>query len=442
MRLEHYVKRRWLCAHPEKGARVAKSLQERCLGEKYDLPVALMPLMFHRREWELLQSTSETLCSILEKTIDALVASPRVRQYLSYEEIPKQWLEVVPGYKRHVIFSCLEGVFNGKFLKFIEFNMDNPSPYASEDIVRRIIATHPFYQSLISFPEKEVSPTIHEKLLEAVQTIYKEVKPTSTSKPTIAFLDNKEPPYALDIRLTIDFFNKQGMQAFVADPKDFKLENGISQVGGKRVDIVYRSVRAQDFIEQGTKVENFTKGYLDHSFAMINSFRAVYGNEKSLFSLLSNPDFHHLYTEEEIQVIKNHIPWTRMLSELETQLPSEKKVKLEEFIKTHRKHLVIKPSWGQGGKNVFLGMNIEQPEWDKVVSEHIGNKDWIVQEYVPIPTIAMPTLLEEKVVMENKYFNVSPWVIHGKFAGAICRLSSTPIIAIQAGGAVLPVLHY
>ena len=98
---------------------------------------------------------------------------------------------------------------------------------------------------------------------------------------------------------------------------------------------------------------------------MINSFRSVYGSEKSLFALMSNPDFHHLYTPEELKVIKAHVPWTRTLSETETLLPSGKKVTLEQFITEHRTKLVMKPSKGYGGEGVVIGLETEQQEWGK-----------------------------------------------------------------------------
>ena len=91
---------------------------------------------------------------------------------------------------------------------------------------------------------------------------------------------------------------------------------------------------------------------------------------------------------------------------------------------------------------MILGVNLEQAEWEKVVTDHLGNKDWIVQEYVPVPTITLPVPSQKKITLEKRFFNLSPFVVNGSFSGVLCRFSDSPIVNIKTGGGILPVVQY
>ena len=104
--------------------------------------------------------------------------------------------------------------------------------------------------------------------------------------------------------------------------------------------------------------------------------------------------------------------------------------------------MVIKPSWGHGGKNVLLGKETSVSDWEKIISQRIGDQTWVVQEYVPLPSIPIPVPKKKKIVVRKKYFNLGCFVINNRFAGLLGRVSEAPIINIEAGGAILPILRY
>lgn len=446
LHVEYLLKKQWLCAYPQKTAKLAANLEQRlreaqCASDGKVVPVSLMPLLLGASDIHLLQYTSQIIYQCIQKTIDACLASPRVRQYLGYEELPKEWLASDPGYKTHCLMVRLDALFDGKNVKYLEFTTDHPTAQALTDAVRGVIASHPFYKTLVMFPEEEEKPAVMEAAFNATKEAYQEFRQGKVSAPPrVVFLDYRESGRSQEVQAGVDFFNQRGIKATLADPRDFQFKDGVAYVGDQRVDVVRRNVKASKLVSCQNDIQPFIKGYLARAFCMLNSFRAVYGNEKSIIAIMSNPDFHHLYDEEEIRVIKRHIPWTRRLADLETQDPSGNKIEMAKFLRENRERVVLKPSYGT--QDVLLGMATPIADWDKMVAQYAGNKDWVVQEYIPVPTLRLPVIQNKKVTLPQKYYNVNPFVINGRYAGALGRFSDSPVVNINAGGGILPLIRY
>lgn len=129
---------------------------------------------------------------------------------------------------------------------------------------------------------------------------------------------------------------------------------------------------------------------------------------KSNLVLLSESADSELFTGEERSWIKQHIPWTRRVGGGQTSYRSEK-IQLEKFLISNRENLILKPSMGYGGKDIYIGRHTSQSAWRDLttialkpenwfhlpVGQHITEeqwtdivksaqmvKNWVVQEYV------------------------------------------------------------
>ncbi|NUM36686.1 MAG: hypothetical protein HUU50_19260 [Candidatus Brocadiae bacterium] len=447
MKLKYYSKALKLCKYPKKTFKIIQSLQEmlqsnQCVLEGKALPVSLLPLLLNKKEIRLFQYTSEVIAGIIEKTLLALSTSPRIKEYISYESIPQKWLEVSPGYKRQVPIARFDAIFDGKNLKYIEFHTDSPGAQAWGDTIRKVLVEHPFYRSLSRFPDEDTKPSVLATIKEGIETLYKEFTHKASDKISVAFADYEDSPTAMDTLLCTRYLSQQGMDAFVADPRQFTLRDGVAYCKGKKVDIVRRVMKSQEFLREQSKNENFIKGCLEHTFCMINPFRSIYGGEKALFALITNPEFQHLYTKKEIEIIKHHIPWTRMLSEQETTDWQGEKIVLSDFVKNNRERLVMKTTRVLLGKDVFLGIETDPKEWEKNFLAQKGNKDWIVQEYVPGKEIPMPCVSGKKIHLEKRYFTLGSFVVNGKFCGILGRFADIPLVHLSKASGFLPVLQY
>jgi len=193
------------------------------------------------------------------------------------------------------------------------------------------------------------------------------------------------------------------------------------------------------FVRYPREMQDFVQAVTQRGVCLVNSFRATLGSQKSILSFLTNPLNHRYFTDEEVKVIKDHVPWSRKFDETVTLSKEGEEVSIKAYMIHHREELVIKPSSGAGGYGVMVGKTTDPLEWNDVIEENIGSPGWIVQEYVPIPEVKLPVIKKNRVVIERKYLNFSPYVFGGEYAGVLGRVSDHSVINVSAGGGMIPV---
>jgi uncharacterized circularly permuted ATP-grasp superfamily protein len=104
-------------------------------------------------------------------------------------------------------------------------------------------------------------------------------------------------------------------------------------------------------------------------------------SNKFNLALLSENADSNIFTREERELIVKYIPWTRKIVPGETTYEG-KIIDLEDFVRSNRERLVIKPSMGAGGVGVYIGQNLDETRWLEIVKTAFRTKGWLVQEYV------------------------------------------------------------
>ena len=112
-----------------------------------------------------------------------------------------------------------------------------------------------------------------------------------------------------------------------------------------------------------------------------NSGLARMWHDKRNLALLSENQELEAWTEEDRALIRDHIPWTRMVSPRATTWRGAE-VRFPDFLLDHREDLVLKPNLGVGGKGVHVGRYLAPDAWEARVREAVEEGEWIVQERV------------------------------------------------------------
>jgi hypothetical protein len=94
---------------------------------------------------------------------------------------------------------------------------------------------------------------------------------------------------------------------------------------------------------------------------------------KSSFALLSERENDPVFSPEEQETIRKHIPWTRKITDCLTTYKGEE-VKLVDFILSNRERLVLKPPVGSGGSGIFVGRKTSDREWRHVVETSLAHQ--------------------------------------------------------------------
>lgn len=104
-------------------------------------------------------------------------------------------------------------------------------------------------------------------------------------------------------------------------------------------------------------------------------------SNKLNIALLSEHASSDLFSSEERDVIRNHIPWSCRVFERRVTFHGDE-VELADLLANARERLVLKFASSAGGKDVSLGRFTSPAAWSDVVRTAFANGSWIVQEKV------------------------------------------------------------
>jgi hypothetical protein len=104
-------------------------------------------------------------------------------------------------------------------------------------------------------------------------------------------------------------------------------------------------------------------------------------HDKRNLALLSENVELEGWEEEDRALIRDHIPWTRLVSARTTTWRGED-VEFPGFLLEHRDDMVLKRGLGAGGKDVHVGRYLAPDAWEARVREAVEEGEWIVQERV------------------------------------------------------------
>jgi hypothetical protein len=147
----------------------------------------------------------------------------------------------------------------------------------------------------------------------------------------------------------------------------------------------YQGRPVQLFIDQLVELVDgpvFRAQAAGRGFAFNGLMSPILSDKRNLALLSEQADGGDLYDAEERAAIARHIPWTRLLVDGFTDRGGER-VYLPDLVRAERERLVIKPPDELGGKNVCLGVQLTQAEWEARVDAALAQGRWVVQELIP-----------------------------------------------------------
>ena len=108
---------------------------------------------------------------------------------------------------------------------------------------------------------------------------------------------------------------------------------------------------------------------------------------------------------------------------------------LLENVLEHPEKWVLKPATGHGGQGVVLGWEASPDTWRSAVAQadkHVVQRR-IAEVRLPFPDARENFALREQTV------GLDPFIIHGRLAGLLCRLSDGALGNVNRGASVVPV---
>jgi hypothetical protein len=338
-----------------------------------------------------------------------------------------------PGYRRSSPTSRLDSFLTTSKYQFVELNAESPAGIAYNEVLVDIFLELPLMKR---FQERYVLRRFRarERVLETLVDCYREAG-GHEEHPTIAIVDYEEVPTRTEHHLFREFFESRGYPSLVCDPRHLSYEGGRLRHEGRPIDIVYKRLLVNEFIEKLSELQPFLAAAKDRAVVLVNPFRCKPIHKKAIFAVLTDDGLQHLFTDAERAAIAAHVPWTRRVIEGRT-LRQGAEVDLPAFIRSNRARLVMKPNDEYGGKGVFLGWEMSDADWDAALAQALQSS-YVVQEKVDLLRQSFPVLAPE-LTFQDLVVDLDPFVFQGEVEGFLTRLSATSLANVTSGGGQVP----
>jgi hypothetical protein len=132
----------------------------------------------------------------------------------------------------------------------------------------------------------------------------------------------------------------------------------------------------------GEVPEHVYHAFQNQTLRLINGPIAQLLDNKLFLALLSTHQQQPIFTPVEQQIIANHVPWTRKVTEQNTHFYQEPVTHMGDFILANREKLVLKAAVGYGGNDVHIGSKTTPQLWQEITQKAIKEETWVVQELI------------------------------------------------------------
>lgn len=435
----------WMMENPAKVIKERKAFMQQLLKRRCSygseggiLPITLTPMFLKEESLKLVADVGEMLDRALDKVVQAYSHDEYVRSYFPYPDVPKEWIEWDYKYKKPTVLSRHDALYDGKTLKFIEFNTDNPGGRGWHDTYDELFRQYPIYQDLIGKYAAPNERHMLKALKDALLSCYKEWG-GKTPNPRVALVSFKQFLAGSDNEIVRDYLIEHGVEANFVDAREFEYRKGRLYSSNVAFDIINLTLRFTFFKRFPREMQDFLAALRDGAVCCVNPIRAIIGSHKEAMAFLTNEENHHYFTKEEAAAIKQYIPWTRKMDETITISKEGQDISLHSYVLKHQDQLVLKPTNGAGGYEVYVGKTTDKEKWAHAVGSAMGCPWWIVQEAVNIPEYDFPVIRDNKVVLEKKHLNINPYIFKGKYVGCLGRVSDSNVINVSSGGGIIPI---
>ena len=425
---------------------LADRMRERRLrfGDRIICPF-LRPFFLDAADEPHVRHVAETLWTLGERVAGVALESPEMLRQLALSEAEIRLARIDPGYATASTAARADAFILPGSLQFAEYNGESPAGAGYSQGLGELFAELPL---MARFRERFAARLYRpiEVLLEALVASYREWGGTA-SPPLVAIVDWREVPTYSEFEILRDAFSALGVPTIICDPRDLEHVASSSSGGpapglyanGQRIDLVYRRVLINDMIARADECRPLVDAYERRAVCVANSLRCKIPHKKAFFAVLTDERHAALFSPEERELIRRHIPWTAVVEE-GTVSRDGRAIDLLPHLRANRDRFVIKPNDEYGGTGVTLGWETSESEWDAALARAVAERDraWVAQERIAVRRELFPVCDGDGVAMRDMLVDFAPYVFRGRLAGFLTRLSATGLANVTSGGGQVP----
>lgn len=410
-------------------------------GDRVHCPF-LRPFFLSQQDEQRVRLVAETVANLGERVAAAAIGDRKLFSQLHLRPEEERLARLRTGYGLASTASRLDAFLLPDSLKFAEYNGESPAGAGYAETLAEIFRELPVMTNFAQKYEVHSYP-LSAKLLDALVTTYLDWGGTS-KRPQIAIVDWREVPTWSEFEILLSRFEKMGVPAVIADPRELIFDGKTLTAHGKKIDLLYRRVLINDIVARPKECQALVNAYAANAVCVANNFRCKIPHVKAFFAVLTDERNGALFSHSERELIRRHIPWTRVVEDVGTAHYGDH-IDLLSFIREDRENLVLKPSDEYGGSGVTLGWETSEPDWDAAIGRAVSaagapeKSCWVVQERIPIRREVFPYITAHgHVEFRDMLVDFAPYLFRGKLCGFLTRLSATGLANVTSGGGQVP----
>ena len=380
----------------------------------------------------------ETVWSAIQKVKEAAVNDSTIVDDLGLTPIERELVAIDPGYTAVSPTSRLDSFLTASAYSFVELNGESPAGIAYADAAYDIFSSLPVMKEFAR--DYNVRALYGRRyMLDVLLDSYEEYLGRKPDRPPcIGIIDLPDVPTVKEFELFREFFEQAGYPSIICTPQELEFRNDRLSCAGQEIDIVYKRLLVNEYLPIMSDFPALLDAYRAGAICMVNSFRSKLIHKKALFAVLTDRRYAHLFNNSELDAIRSHVPWTRIVRD-EPSDHHDQKIDLLEFIRNNSERLVLKPNDDYGGHGITIGWNADAAAWETAIERALDNGDYLVQERVPTARETFPALTSDgRLEFAEQLVDLDPLLFNGKVGSAFTRLSGSELANVTSGGGMVP----
>lgn len=359
----------------------------------YDFKVDLVfpqawPCFIDQQMRSRLEKTGRDVFQLIKSIPQRLFGNDPVKisRYFHYpvDEVEDQLAGVTP---RHLndIMGRADLVFTEDGFKCLEYNVSASVGGWSINFLEPVYKSVPLIdefirQNSLKFCNKGLFNVLFNHMMDAAADKFQQPVQLNTAVTLPGYGEHSN--VVLKQMPVDEIYQEVLSKRFPGVDGDIRL-GSLADLNFKDDELYFKDQHMQILLEMnlGSVTSEVVQAFKAQKFLMYDGPIAILLSNKLNIALLSEHQQSDLFSENEREIIRRCIPWTRKMIPGETSREGQN-VDLEKYILAHREQLVIKPAGGLGGDNVYVGPYTPAPLWREVVKIAFRKKDWLVQEFV------------------------------------------------------------
>lgn len=316
------------------------------------------------------QKIISKMMEIGDVVTDEYVKNPEFRKKFTFPEFLEDMILIDPGYGFNAPIARFDVFFKeGEEFKFCELNTDGSSAMNEDAVIGKILLEGEGLRKLgLNFELSQ--PELFYSLVDGILNSYLSMKKNPC--PNVAIIDIMGSASKNEFIRFRETFRERGLKCEIFDVRDLKYIDGALYGGDYKIDLVYRRLVAYELVEYMEECSDFIRAYMDGAVIVYGSMRSQVIHTKEFFKVLWEEENRSLFSEEQMEFIRDHVPYTGNFGGSDEVF---KKV-----LKNKDKY-ILKPNDKNASQGVFAGLDLSEMEWENKLRE-VFDKDYIYQEFI------------------------------------------------------------